>query len=197
VAGSDTVSQGCTALFRHIVGDKTIQSRLRAEINAAFDVGDDYDSVKLAKLPFLDACVQEMLRLVPPVAAGPPRYSEKNDQVLGRFIPAGTTVACPTYTLHRDSRNFRDPDEFKPERWLSDSKIEPHVQDAFIPFSYGPGVCIGKPVALHNMKLIIAKALQKFELSFPKDFDAGKFDTSYKEHNLWLHDPLMVNFREL
>jgi cytochrome P450 len=70
VAGFDTVSQGCTALFRHIVGDKTIQTRLRAEINAAFDVGDDYDSVKLAKLPFLDACVQEMLRLVPPVAAG-------------------------------------------------------------------------------------------------------------------------------
>ena len=70
MAGSDTVSQGSTALFRHIVGDKTIQTRLRAEINAAFDVGDDYDSVKLAKLPFLDACVQEMLRLVPPVAAG-------------------------------------------------------------------------------------------------------------------------------
>ena len=70
MAGSDTVSQGSTALFRHIVGDKTIQTRLRAEINAAFDVGDDYDSVKLAKLPFLDACVQEMLRLVPPIAAG-------------------------------------------------------------------------------------------------------------------------------
>ena len=70
VAGSDTVSQGCTALFRHIVGDRAIQSRLRAEINAAFDVGDDYDSARLAKLPFLDACVQEMLRLVPPVAAG-------------------------------------------------------------------------------------------------------------------------------
>ena len=33
---------------------------------------------------------------------GPPRYSAKDDQILGRFIPAGTTVACPTYTLHRD-----------------------------------------------------------------------------------------------
>ena len=100
---------------------------------------------------------------------GPPRYSAKDDQILGRFIPVGTTVACPTYTLHRDceklqffkrdhsnysfpARNFRDPNEFKPERWLSASKLEPHVQDAFIPFSYGPGVCIGKPVALHNMK---------------------------------------------
>ena len=47
-----------------------IQTRLRSEINAAFDVGDDFDSVKLAKLPYLDACVRETLRLVPPIAAG-------------------------------------------------------------------------------------------------------------------------------
>ena len=37
---------------------------------------------------------------------GPPRYNEKDDQVLGKFIPAGTTVACPTYTLHRDCEKF-------------------------------------------------------------------------------------------
>lgn len=121
VAGSDTVSNGTTALFRYVVGNKTIQTRLRSEINATFDVGDDLDSAKLAKLPYLDACVQETLRLVPPVPAGmitslrqwlgqnssklttgPPRYSDKGDEVLGKFIPAGTTVACPTYAMHRD-----------------------------------------------------------------------------------------------
>jgi len=70
VAGADTVSQGSTALFRYIAGDKAVQDTLRAEINAVFDVGDDYDSLKLAKLPYLDACIQEILRLVPPIAAG-------------------------------------------------------------------------------------------------------------------------------
>jgi len=54
--------------------------------------------------------------------------------------------------LHSAAHNFKDPEDFKPERWLSESTEEPHVQDAFIPFCYGPGVCIGKPVALHNMK---------------------------------------------
>ena len=67
VAGSDTVSEGTTALFRYIVGNTVVQTRLRSEINAAFDVGEDFDSVKLAKLPYLDACVQEALRLSPPV----------------------------------------------------------------------------------------------------------------------------------
>ena len=39
-----------------------------------------------------------------------------------------------------------------PERWLPGSEIQPHNTDAFVPFCYGPGVCIGKPVALYNIK---------------------------------------------
>jgi cytochrome P450 len=89
VAGSDTVSQGTTALFRHIVGNGSIQTRLRSEINAAFDIGDDLDSLKLARLPYLDACVQEMLRLVPPIAAGTiPGCSRTRQMVWSKLIGA-------------------------------------------------------------------------------------------------------------
>jgi cytochrome P450 len=70
VAGSDTISQAMTSFFRYVVGDPSVQKRLRAEINAASDVGDDFDSVELAKLPYLDACVQETLRILPPVGPG-------------------------------------------------------------------------------------------------------------------------------
>lgn len=70
LAGSDTVSQAMTSLFRHIIGDNAVQTRLRLEINTAFNGRDLLDHIKLAKLPYLDACVQETLRLVPPVAAG-------------------------------------------------------------------------------------------------------------------------------
>ncbi|KAF9465622.1 cytochrome P450, partial [Collybia nuda] len=195
VAGSDTVSQALTSFFRYVVGDISVQNCLREEINSTFDVGDDYDSVKLAKLPYLDACIHETLRILPPVGPGPPRYSGDGGPVTSRYIPAGVTVACPTYTLHRDPQNFKHPDVFMPERWLHGSTISPHVQEAFIPFSYGLGVCIGKPVALHNMKLFAARVLQSFELSFAEGFDPVKFDQSYRELNLWLHDPLMINMK--
>ncbi|KAF8888085.1 cytochrome P450 [Infundibulicybe gibba] len=189
VAGSDTVSQTVTALFRRIAGDPKIQDRLRLEIDSAFAKNSDIDSFTLSKLPYLDACIQETLRLMPPVAAGPPRYSgAQGCQVLDKYIPPGTTVACPIYTLHRDSCNFKDPDLFQPERWLSGSLGGPHNVEAFFPFGYGHGVCIGKPVALHNMKL-----LQTLSLSFSKGFDPRKFDLSYKEHNLWRHDPLLLD----
>lgn len=71
VAGQDTISQAITALFRYVIADKQILERLRNELYEAFGGENmDVDPLRLAKLPFLDACVLETLRMVPPVAAG-------------------------------------------------------------------------------------------------------------------------------
>lgn len=190
VAGSDTVSHALAALFRFIAVNEVVHNRLCAEIQSAFHGSSDIDTLTLTKLPYLDACVQETLRLFPPVATGiciprsyginilyllpgPPRYSgESCIQILDQFVPPRTTVTCPTYSIQRDckhsciptgyfltslslsslARNFGRPLEFVPERWLPGSAIQPHNTYAFVPFCYGPGVCIGKPVALYNMK---------------------------------------------
>ncbi|KAF8068996.1 cytochrome P450 [Lyophyllum atratum] len=181
LAGSDTVSEAMTALMRYLCADT-----------------EDMDAFTLSKLPCLDACVQEALRLVPPVAAGPPRWNKDADtQILDQLIPAGTTVASPNYSMFRDPRNFVDPDKFIPERWLEGGIAGPHNMKAFVPFSYGPGVCIGKPVALYNMKLLTASLVRAFELAVPEDFDVKKFDRSYKEHGLWVHDDLYMHLRAL
>ncbi|KAK0189112.1 cytochrome P450 [Armillaria mellea] len=179
LAGSDTVSEAMVALMRYLTGHHI-------------------DDFTLSKLPYLDACIQEALRMVPPVAAGPPRWNgDKPTQILDQYIPPGTSAACPVFTMHHDPRNFADPDSFRPERWLNGGIGGPHNIDAFVPFCYGPGVCIGKPVALYNMKLLTATIVRSFDLSFPDDFEVHKFDASYKEHNLWVHGDLMVKLNSL
>ena len=70
VAGSDTVSVALTALFRYITVNEVVQTRLRVEVQTAFHSSDDIDALTLAKLPYLDACIQETLRLLPPLATG-------------------------------------------------------------------------------------------------------------------------------
>ncbi|KAG6840058.1 hypothetical protein C0991_009288 [Blastosporella zonata] len=150
------------ALMRYIAADPKVQERLRSELNHAFDGPiEDMDATTLLKLPYLDACVQEALRMVPPVAAGPPRWNKDVDtQVLDKVIPAGTTAASPNYAIFRDPRNFFDPESFLPDRWLGG--VSPHNIEAYVPFCFGPGVCIGKPVALYNMKFVLRQAVHVF-----------------------------------
>jgi cytochrome P450 len=59
------------ALFRQLAGNQGMQTRLRQEVDEAFDSGvEDMDAYTLGKLPYLDAVVQETLRLIPPVPSG-------------------------------------------------------------------------------------------------------------------------------
>ncbi|KAI5891179.1 cytochrome P450 [Schizophyllum commune H4-8] len=196
VAGWDTVSQCATTLFRHVFGDRAVLNRLRTELVDAFGDDLDLDHDTLLRLPYLDACVLEALRMVPPVAAGPPRTSgDVGYTVLGEYIPPKTVVACPTYTLHRSEENFTDAEVYIPERWLGERPSFVHNTEAFVPFSSGIGICLGKPVALFNLKLLTANIIRAFDGDFPEGFSILEFDESYKEHNLWRHGPLMIRLR--
>jgi cytochrome P450 len=70
LAGSDTVSEALAGFFRYISGDQTTQQKLREEVQSALAENGDIDDATLSRLPYLDACIQETLRLIPPVAAG-------------------------------------------------------------------------------------------------------------------------------
>jgi cytochrome P450 len=70
-AGTETVAQGSIALFRQVASNKSLQTRLREEVNAAFESDvEEMDAYTLGKLPYLDAVVQETLRFMPPVPSG-------------------------------------------------------------------------------------------------------------------------------
>lgn len=93
------------------------------------------------------------------------------------------------YALHRDPRYFFPaPDNFWPERWLKESSVDTDKQDipkeksiirsriihntgAFIPFSFGPAHCIGKQLAYHEMRIVVASILQKFDIRFADGYN--------------------------
>ncbi|KAK0457765.1 cytochrome P450 [Desarmillaria tabescens] len=163
LAASDTVSEALVALMRYLTGHREIQKTLRMELTNTFDGPfEDMDDFTLSKLPYLDACVQETLHVIPPVVA---------------------------------ARNLADPDSFRLEGWLNGGIGGRHNTDAYVPFCYGPGVCLGKPVALYNMKYVRSMLpTMSFDLSFPDIFDVNNFDASYKEHNLWVHGFMAISW---
>ena len=79
------------------------------------------------------------------------------------ILPANTNVSLNLFMVLRDPDYFPNADEFKPERFATDSdqKINPF---AYTPFSAGPRNCIGQKFAMLEMKSTLSKMLRHFEL---------------------------------
>ena len=76
---------------------------------------------------------------------------------------------------HRDPRYFSPhPNSFWPERWLK-AKSDPtitHNMNAYLAFSAGPANCVGKPLALIEMRMVLAALLQVFDIRYPDNYDS-------------------------
>jgi cytochrome P450 len=141
---SDTTSITLVHAIYYLILHPQIYTRLQSLLDAIFPNGDSawtYDAVK--SLPYLDAIINETLRLKPPVPSAIHRQTPPEgiwiDEI---FVPGDVHVAVPTYALHHDARYWERPEDFWPERWLEEQDGGPAagakiVPDAFIPFSIG------------------------------------------------------------
>lgn len=202
IAGSDTTSTTLTATIFYLVRNRRAMDRLTAEIRGAFITVDEITSSggggggggKLNELVYLRACIDEALRLAPAVPGASPReiVSPGGAVVDGVFLPAGTDCGTPTYSIHRQSRYYREPLSYVPERWIEGATISGMTntgintdtntdsdtdatwcptreeievaRKAFCPFSIGPRACIGKSMAMMEMRLTIARMLFLFDI---------------------------------
>lgn len=145
----------CGAIAYYLAANPSIQQKLQAELDQATpskrdphpsidkgtmpplprsSVATNFSEVK--SLPYLQACVNEGLRLHSTSGIGLPRAVPPGStvEVCGEVFTEGTILSVPTYNLHRDEGIWgSDASEYRPERWL-----EREVGREFNPFSFGP-----------------------------------------------------------
>ena len=69
------------------------------------------------------------------------------------------------YRIHHNEKDWENPDEFKPERWLNaDGTLKSEKEFNFAPFSAGTRSCIGEKMARIKMFLMVTRILAKFEV---------------------------------
>ncbi|KAJ5263364.1 cytochrome P450 [Penicillium angulare] len=166
VAGSDTTAATLSNVFFHIAKDSTLQDILRAELNENPDLFAD----QLSGIKLLNAVINETIRLHPVVPSGMQRMTPPEGLQIGNtYIPGDVLVATPMHTLFRDERVFQYSNEFKPERWTTHPEL---IKDsaAFIPFGGGPYACVGKQLALMEVRRVVAEILTRYEVSFADSF---------------------------
>lgn len=143
---------------------------LRAEIDEALspdDVIAPWHKVK--NLPYLRACIDESMRLSPPVATDLLRKtpSKGTYTVDGTVVKGGTIVSISAYTAHRDPEFFPDPETFKPERWLVEEEKVKKMHECYLVFTMGTRTCLGKNVTIVQQLVYIATLLHRYEFALP------------------------------
>ncbi|XP_057619733.1 cytochrome P450 3A11-like [Chionomys nivalis] len=166
-AGYETTSSTLAFILYLLATHPDIQKKLQEEINVALPnkAPPSYD--KVMEMEYLDMVLSETLRLYP-IANRLERVCKQDVEMDGVFVPKGSVVMVPLYSLHHDPQYWPEPMEFRPERFSKENKgsIDPYV---YMPFGYGPRNCIGMRFALMNMKLALTKVLQNFSFQSCKE----------------------------
>ncbi len=117
-----------------------MQDKLHQELDENLGTEDEIAATEkqVKNLPYLDACINEGLRLHSTSSLGLPRVvPEDGMTVMGHYFPAGTILSVPSYSIHRDKQIWgEDVEAYRPERWFERDPTD--IQKTFNPFSVGP-----------------------------------------------------------
>ncbi|XP_034901464.1 dimethylnonatriene synthase [Populus alba] len=121
----------------------------------------------IQNLKYLQAIVKETLRLYPPGPLTGIREAMEDCSIGGYDVPKGTRLVVNIWKLHRDPRVWKNPSEFKPDRFLTThADLDFRGQNMeFIPFSSGRRSCPAINLGLIVVHLTLARILQGFDLT--------------------------------
>lgn len=166
-AGSVTTAIAITNVMYQLLKNPEALNKLRQEVDAVFEEDEvvaSYDKVK--HLPYLRACLDESLRIYPPISHGLPRETPpEGTSILGDWVPGNTSVSVSAYVAHRDESVFPQSHLYKPERWLGEEGK--NLQPYFVAFSAGARSCIGRNISYLEQTVILATLVRRYEFCLP------------------------------
>ncbi|MEM8962572.1 MAG: cytochrome P450 [Acidobacteriota bacterium] len=153
--GHETPASLLTWIFEHMLDNPDIEREMRDEVERV--LGDEPIRVEhLRQLPYLDAVVQEGLRIAPIAPLTAARYVEKPFELCGYTIESGRTIAHAFHTQVNRDDIFPDPGPFDPKRFLE----RDYSLDEWAPFGGGRRLCTGRGLAEIEMTVVLATMLQ-------------------------------------
>ncbi|KAL2192904.1 cytochrome P450 [Corynascus similis CBS 632.67] len=210
LAGSETTGTAMAGLTYYLLTNQDKLALLTHEIRSRFQKEEAITMESTAPLKYLNACINEALRLYPPVPVGVPRVvpstgpDEAPVMLGGRWpVAPGTRVSVHHYATYRNPANFADPDAFIPERWLPTAAGEaekselPYAGDrreAMQAFGYGPRDCLGRNMALHEMRLVLARLYFRFDFELCAA-ESTRWADDQRAFILWEKKPLFCSVR--
>ncbi|KAJ4831129.1 hypothetical protein Tsubulata_000660 [Turnera subulata] len=167
MAGRDTTSAAMTWLFWLLSRHPDVEQEVVKESKSVLENTIDYESLK--DLKWLKACLNESMRLYPPIVWDSKHATADDLLPDNTLVRAGDRVTYFQYGMGRMEALWgKDCLQFKPERWF----LEPVKKEAlkkvcpyeFPVFQAGPRVCLGQEMACIQMNYVISSILGQFQI---------------------------------
>ncbi|KAJ3564856.1 hypothetical protein NPX13_g7701 [Xylaria arbuscula] len=167
IAGSDTSASALIHSFYELGRDAKVVQKIRDELEQHGIRNDESLSVTgLQYCEYLNGFINETLRMHPTNPGGLFRLTPPGGvKIAGHYLPGGVKVVNPHYSVLRSPKAFVAPNEFIPERWTTRPELIRNKK-AFCPFSQGRFACIGRNLALNELRVVISKAVLEFDMCF-------------------------------
>ncbi|XP_030493605.2 cytochrome P450 CYP73A100 [Cannabis sativa] len=203
VAAIETTLWSMEWAIAELVNNPTVQTKVREEIRAVLK-GENVTESNLNQLPYLQATVKETLRLHTPIPLLVPHMNLEEAKLGGFTIPRESKVVVNAWWLANNPEWWKNPEEFRPERFLEEEgSIEAvaagKVDFRFLPFGVGRRSCPGIILALPILASVIAKLVSSFEMKAPKGMEkvdvsekGGQFSLHIANHSIVVFNPIMT-----
>ncbi|KAL0414424.1 UNVERIFIED_CONTAM: Secologanin synthase [Sesamum radiatum] len=166
VSGFETSSTLLTWTILMLAYHQDWQARAREEVFQVLGDKKDITSDDLGKLKVVTMIINEVLRLYPPVIELS-RVVKEESKIKDYTIPKDALVTFPVLMYHRSTKIWgEDAGEFNPQRFADGVLKAANGEAAFMPFGWGPRICIGMNFAILESKTFMAMLLREFSFEF-------------------------------
>jgi cytochrome P450 len=165
--GVDTTSSTMLSCILAMCHFPEVQKKAQAELDAVVgtDRSPDWDDIDADRLPYITAIVKETLRWrTVTILAGIPHANTQDFDYKGYHFPAGTNITANMWAMHRNPRDFPNPDVFRPERFLNGLERPYPNPRGSNPFGFGRRVCSGQPLAEQGLIFSLARLIWAFDM---------------------------------
>ena len=162
-AGHETTANALSFALYLLATNPNIQEKLFQEVR---EVDWEHEDLltELRKLVYTKQCIEEALRLYPPVYVID-RVAVETDEVGSLTLPEETLVLLSIFELHRSAEHWEHPEQFNPERFAPERKKD--FSRIYYPFGAGPRMCVGNNFAMYEMMMTLGLIVSQYQLESP------------------------------
>ncbi|KAL7863964.1 hypothetical protein AOLI_G00153840 [Acnodon oligacanthus] len=166
IAGTETTATTLRWGLVYMMDHPDVQERCHEEIVRVLGFDRSPCMEDRPQLPYTCATVYEIQRCASITPLGVIHQTTESALLRGYHLPKGSTIMVNLKAIMTDKQHWKYPDTFNPENFL-DEKGQFCRNEAFLPFSLGPRVCLGESLAKMELFIFLTSLLQRLKFSWP------------------------------